>query len=107
MEDFDIEHDGTRRPRLKVIFLAIMFPFIMGGLLGSILHTTPIEELIKNTGGFAAVLGITTGATILIWLGGFYQANKSGSSFGMKVRTWSVVVIGGHILGIGLGYIYM
>ena len=94
-------------PRLKAVLLAIIFPFIMGGLLGSIIHTNTLDSLLKNPGGFTAVLGITSGATILIWAGGYYQAVKKGRSFGMHKITWSLIIIGGHILGFVLGYIFM
>ena len=110
MDDFDIETENTGNQgmlRLKAILLAIVFPFIMGGLLGSIIQTNSIEKLSQNPSGFVAVLAITSGATILIWAGGFYQALKKGHSFGMRKNIWTTVVIGGHLLGFVLGYIFM
>lgn len=59
----------------------------------------------SNPAGLLLLLGITTVATLLIWFGGYYQANKSGLAFGMKAKTWTIVVLGGHIVGVVSGFI--
>jgi len=106
MDDIELDiddYEGPKRPRLRIILITVLFPFIMGWLLGSGIKNTELEKLLENPEGTALFLGISTGATLLIWGAGLYQAKTKGRAFGMKKTTWSFIILGGHLAGIIFG----